>query len=157
MSKHSENTEKSAVKLVLENTLVFRCKQTHVFCKKSDKEMAEENKQNSLCFADYDAIGFDIDHTLAKYNNPNVFNVRECLLMCEKNVADVSDNTTFYPPLHLHLGMTQEGYDSTFSIFIFGQKPCLSWSMAKLVSVHFYLYGLPVRSLREASRLVNPR
>ena len=30
---------------------------------------------DTIAFSDYDAIGFDVDHTLAKYNLPNLFNV----------------------------------------------------------------------------------
>ena len=30
---------------------------------------------SKLCFKNYDAIGFDVDHTFAKYNIPHLFNV----------------------------------------------------------------------------------
>ncbi len=43
-------------------------------------EPAETNQAKCLAIRDYDAIGFDIDHTLAKYNLPNLFDVRLELL-----------------------------------------------------------------------------
>ena len=38
--------------------------------------MDHQESKKTLCIKDYDAIGFDIDHTLAKYNIPNLFDVR---------------------------------------------------------------------------------
>lgn len=35
--------------------------------------MASERRVKSICFADYDVIGFDCDHTLAQYNLYNLF------------------------------------------------------------------------------------
>ena len=32
----------------------------------------------SLAISDYDVIGFDLDHTLAKYNIPHLFDVSKC-------------------------------------------------------------------------------
>ena len=37
--------------------------------------MDRQEKKKPLCIKDFDAIGFDIDHTLAKYNIPNLFDV----------------------------------------------------------------------------------
>lgn len=34
-----------------------------------------KKEENTLSFEEYDAIGFDVDHTLVKYNIPNLFNV----------------------------------------------------------------------------------
>ena len=34
---------------------------------------------NTLSLADYDVYGFDIDHTLAKYNIPNLFEVNKTI------------------------------------------------------------------------------
>lgn len=31
--------------------------------------------EKRLSFEEYDAIGFDVDHTLVKYNIPTLFNV----------------------------------------------------------------------------------
>ena len=36
---------------------------------------------NYLSFCDYDVYGFDVDHTLAKYKIPNLFDVRMSLCM----------------------------------------------------------------------------
>ena len=38
--------------------------------------MDNQETKKTLFIKDYDAIGFDIDHTLAKYNIPNLFDVR---------------------------------------------------------------------------------
>ena len=48
-------------------------------------------QEKTLCIKDYDAIGFDIDHTLAKYNIPNLFDVSIIVLFCFCVLA-VSDN-----------------------------------------------------------------
>ena len=37
--------------------------------------MSAKNNSNTLCFNDYDVFGFDLDHTLAKYNLTNLFDV----------------------------------------------------------------------------------
>ena len=53
----------------------------------SAKMTDADSKKPQLAFSDYDAIGFDLDHTLAKYNIPRLFNVRKKYVhpyyMCE--------------------------------------------------------------------------
>ena len=38
--------------------------------------MSEKQNSTPVCIQDYDVVGFDIDHTLAKYNMPSLYNVR---------------------------------------------------------------------------------
>ena len=40
-----------------------------------NQKMSAKNNSNTLCFNDYDVFGFDLDHTLAKYNLTNLFDV----------------------------------------------------------------------------------
>ena len=48
----------------------------------SSKTTRSANKMsNYLSFCDYDVYGFDVDHTLAKYKIPNLFDVRISLCM----------------------------------------------------------------------------
>ena len=48
----------------------------------SSKRSANSNTMSSyLSFCDYDVYGFDVDHTLAKYKIPNLFDVRMSLCM----------------------------------------------------------------------------
>ena len=49
--------------------------QTEAFVRKQTITTMEGDKRKTVCLADYDAYGFDLDHTLAKYKLVEFFDV----------------------------------------------------------------------------------
>lgn len=66
--------------IVCEHQFMIDGMSFHIFGLEIQRQTCAMSSAEEFCLADYDAIGFDLDHTLAKYKLVDLMNVR--LLLC---------------------------------------------------------------------------
>ena len=66
--------------IVCEHQFMIDGMSFHIFGLEIQRQTCAMSSAEEFCLADYDAIGFDLDHTLAKYKLVDLMNVR--LFLC---------------------------------------------------------------------------